>query len=201
VIAAPLLRLGLLLTLPGAPITEWFPTTCDALATGCLLALLEVRELCLVCPSPCLFAGAWLLPVLINSLQYHVPARYTVAFGTLGQTVMNCSIAMAVQYLVTHPEGVSGRLLNSKPFVWVGLISYSLYLWQQPFLNHDASGWITRFPVNLAGAFLAASVSYYLVETPILNRRKRLSSAHGSTPSRESGSVIARAVATQATEF
>ena len=36
VILAPLLRLVLILSVPGAPILEWFPTTCDALATGCL---------------------------------------------------------------------------------------------------------------------------------------------------------------------
>jgi peptidoglycan/LPS O-acetylase OafA/YrhL len=33
---------------------------------------------------------------------------------------------------------------------------------------------MTHFPLNLAGAFLAAGLSYYLVETPILNLRKRL---------------------------
>ena len=52
-----------------------------------------------------------------------------------------------------------------------------LYLWQQPFLNHDVAGLLTRFPANLAAAFLAASFSYYFVETPILNLRKRLVSA------------------------
>jgi peptidoglycan/LPS O-acetylase OafA/YrhL len=198
IVAAPLLRLVAMLAMPGAPITEWFPTTCDALATGCLLALLNEDELRRLSVSPLLFAVSCFLPIFINSLQYHVPSRYFVVFGTLGQTAMNCFIAAAVYYLVQNPGGFSGRLLNSRPLVWVGLISYSLYLWQQPFLNMEVSSWITAFPVNLLAAFLAAAVSYYLVETPILNLRKRLSSAPAVTHDR--APVMAKSVATPVTE-
>ncbi|MGG7566220.1 acyltransferase family protein [Rhodovulum sp. DZ06] len=31
-------------------------------------------------------------------------------------------------------DGIAGRLLSTAPFVWIGLISYSAYLWHQPVL-------------------------------------------------------------------
>jgi len=38
--------------------------------------------------------------------------------------------------------------------IWLGTLSYSLYLWQQPFLNRHAAGWWVELPtsIGLAGA-------------------------------------------------
>ena len=47
-----------------------------------------------------------------------------------------------------------GRVLNAAPLALVGLISYSLYLWQQPFLNRDGHAVWMAFPLNLALATL-----------------------------------------------
>lgn len=70
-----------------------------------------------------------------------------------------------------------GRLLALRPLVWVGLISYSLYLWHWPlfaFLKHY--GLASENPVTrllLAGAALVpAWLSYRFIETPF--RRKNL---------------------------
>jgi len=57
--------------------------------------------------------------------------------------------------------------------VWVGVLSYSLYLWQQPFLNPMTSAWYTAFPVNVALACGAALISYYVIERPALRLRDR----------------------------
>jgi peptidoglycan/LPS O-acetylase OafA/YrhL len=62
-------------------------------------------------------------------------------------------------------------ILNSAPFVWVGSISYSLYLWQQPFLNRWSSAPWAAFPLNLAPAVRFAAAPYYLVEEPFLKLR------------------------------
>jgi peptidoglycan/LPS O-acetylase OafA/YrhL len=67
-----------------------------------------------------------------------------------------------------------GRLLNTRPLVFVGTLSYSIYLWQQIFLNRGSTSTISAFPLNLTLALMAALVSYYLVERPFLRWRPRL---------------------------
>jgi peptidoglycan/LPS O-acetylase OafA/YrhL len=56
--------------------------------------------------------------------------------------------------------------------VGLGALSYSLYLWQQLFLDPGQSEWIYRWPQNVIVAFAAALGSYYLVEAPF-NRLKQ----------------------------
>jgi peptidoglycan/LPS O-acetylase OafA/YrhL len=197
----PALRFAILVWRPGAPVNEWFPTTCDAIATGCLLALLPVLGRKVEWPwmTRGWFAAIPLLAISLNSLQYHVDHRYVILFSTLGQTVMNCAIALSIQRLVAWPGDFAGRILNARLLVWIGTISYSLYLWQQPFLNQEGETWIARFPLNLGAAVLAAGLSFYLVETPILNLRKRLAAVAGFGRGASIG-LAAKSVSTGATE-
>ena len=64
-----------------------------------------------------------------------------------------------------------GRVLNSKPFVHFGLISYSLYLWQQLWLSHETPAPVWSIPLQVAGAVLCAELSYRFVEVPMLKLR------------------------------
>ena len=64
--------------------------------------------------------------------------------------------------------------MNTRVLMHIGVISYSLYLWQQLFLtplNHSFTG---RFPLNVAFVFLAAELSYRCIEIPFLRWRARL---------------------------
>jgi peptidoglycan/LPS O-acetylase OafA/YrhL len=90
----------------------------------------------------------------------------------LGDAIINTGIALCIQRCIQSAETPLGRLLNSRPLVFTGLMSYSLYLWQQPFLNRNAPAKLTTFPVNLLLAFACASVSYFIVERPMLRRRR-----------------------------
>jgi peptidoglycan/LPS O-acetylase OafA/YrhL len=58
----------------------------------------------------------------------------------------------------------------------VGVLSYSIYLWQQPFLNtfETARQTWTCFPANLALAMGVSLASYFLVELPFLQWRVAL---------------------------
>jgi peptidoglycan/LPS O-acetylase OafA/YrhL len=63
------------------------------------------------------------------------------------------------------------RLLSSKPFVLVGLISYSLYLWHQPILafGREYVGrtlGLSEQLLAIAFSFGAAYVSWRIIETP-----------------------------------
>jgi len=65
-------------------------------------------------------------------------------------------------------------ILNLRGVAWVGTISYSLYLWQQPFLqkHSESAEWWQQFPVNLGHAIVAAVGSFYLVERPFLKLKR-----------------------------
>lgn len=69
-----------------------------------------------------------------------------------------------------------GRVLSSKPFVWVGLISYSLYLWHWPILVFLKYLNLDSLPVPLkllavALSFGAAYLSYRFVEQTFRQRK------------------------------
>jgi len=82
------------------------------------------------------------------------------------------------------PTDVVFRLLSSKPMVWIGLISYSLYLWHFPIfaflrLQEISLGHIGRIAVLLSSVVFAY-LSYRYVEQPFRHRlRKNTRSALG----------------------
>ena len=65
-----------------------------------------------------------------------------------------------------------GRVLESRPFIFVGLMSYSLYLWQQLFLNPHPTHWVPSWPVGVTLSF-SATISYYVIERPFLRLKAR----------------------------
>jgi len=70
---------------------------------------------------------------------------------------------------------VTGRLLSLKPFVFIGLISYSWYLWHWPafaFLNRIYLGELTALAswAVVLGSFLIAILSWRFVERPFRQR-------------------------------
>jgi peptidoglycan/LPS O-acetylase OafA/YrhL len=185
-VLAPLCRLAMILWLPTVSSHEWFPTACDSLATGCCLTLLapKLRQRWI---APCI-ASRWFFAVplfvlLANALKFHVEGRSLtnenarilfLLLDTVGVTLMNFGIALTIERVVEYPNDMWGRLLNWKPVVWLGTISYSLYLWQMPFFDHDHPTWVDRLPLNIVFALAAACISYYCVEKPILQLRNRI---------------------------
>ena len=65
-------------------------------------------------------------------------------------------------------------MLNARPLVAIGVLSYSLYLWQQVFLNRRGEAVVQSFPLNLALVMLVAVASYYVIEQPCLRLRVRI---------------------------
>jgi peptidoglycan/LPS O-acetylase OafA/YrhL len=136
-------------------------TVGDTLATGCLLAVLGARM-----PEIRWKATALMLVAVALIPLYHADSRLrTVFILFVLAPILHFSIAGILLHVVQHPY----RLLNLAPVVWLGNISYSLYLWQQFFLDPSSS---SRYGVLWAVGL--ACVSYYLVEKPMLRLRDRM---------------------------
>jgi peptidoglycan/LPS O-acetylase OafA/YrhL len=186
IFVCPLLRLGLLMFAPSfrPGIGFTFPTVADQIATGCVLA----------CYGPRLAASPRLVAALRHPLFWCVPVvALLAAFGPsaklqclVWESVSNVGIALLIWRVVNHPDDWAGLFLNARPVAYVGVLSYSLYLWQQPFFNRESTLPIARFPLNLAAAVSLALVSYYVVERPALRFRarleRRLRARQGTTP-------------------
>src|SRR5207253_230145 len=100
--------------------------------------------------------------------------------------ILNLTIALCVERCVRYPEGLLGAVLNAAPITAVGVLSYSLYLWQEPFLNPFQKNALCAFPLNLFLVIGCALLSYYLVEKPFLRLKSRLErtrTAASPTPS------------------
>lgn len=74
------------------------------------------------------------------------------------------------------PAGPVHRVLSWRPLVWVGGISYAVYLFHYPVLvwlrQHSRMGGWTRLGVALVVTFLAAVVSARFVEMPVREGRR-----------------------------
>ncbi len=175
VLLGPLARVGSWVLLPSSRegIGESFPTVCDAIAIGCLLAC--VRDRLTAVPQYLAFLRSrWFLGLPFLAVGCAVVARTHVAIDyAVAQSAANVVIALSVDRWVRWPDGALGRVLNAGPMVFIGTLSYSLYLWQQLFLNASASSGLNAFPLNIGLAFVAACFSYYLVERPFLRLRNR----------------------------
>lgn len=160
----------------GAPF--FFPSVADSLAAGCLLALFQPQ----LQRYRAFFAWRgfpliWTLTFFIPFLHRYTPPvlRYwgfphlALASSVSFLSVFNAGMVLCVQNALVAPP----RLLNTPIVVWVGTLSYSLYIWQMPFAHPRAPSWVTTFPQNLILAFLAAVISFYLVEQPVLRIRAR----------------------------
>jgi peptidoglycan/LPS O-acetylase OafA/YrhL len=78
---------------------------------------------------------------------------------------MNLSIAGLVPHVIQHPYWI----LNVAPVAWIGRVSYSIYLWQQPFFFNSNP----HSPLFPLWGLVLACISYYLIEQPILRYRDR----------------------------
>lgn len=142
----------------------WFPCVQDALAIGCLLAVIK---------EPARRVGQRLdrFILLIAALVLVMPGmRYPHGVQPLiVLTLVNFGIAACIEHVTRRPP----RWLNWSPLVWIGTLSYSIYLVQQPFFTPGINHIWTRFPGCLVAILAAAILLHYGVEKPFLRIRAR----------------------------
>ena len=155
----------------------------DALLIGCLVALLvadaSLRERVariskwLAAPSAAAFIYA------ICSYHLLQPLWETIA------------IVILIAYTSLHPRAFPGRVLDWEPLTWLGMVSYSIYIWQQLFIQFRGEALI----VSLCFVFPFVSVgSHYLIERPLRQIGRRLTEGTVREPS---DSALEAAVASQ----
>jgi peptidoglycan/LPS O-acetylase OafA/YrhL len=154
-----------------------FDTQADALAMGCLLSGLRMRLHGFGWYRHLLSSRAFVLvPFLgltvteIGNQQSQLPVVVNLLAG---YAVTDLAIALSLDWCLDHPSGRVGRFLNAAPMAAVGAMSYSIYLWQEPFLYIDRSGWWHTPPANIALTLLAATTSYLVIERPSLRLRSK----------------------------
>lgn len=171
VLLAPFIRIGTLYFWASQRplIGNSFQTVADAIATGCLLAgykdsLMSQKWFQRIMNSK------WFLLIPLAIFVVNAMGEARLRWAVL-ETLMNVMIALCVCRSTIRTQDLAGRVLNWPPLAFVGVLSYSLYLWQQLFIDRASSFWTARFPQNLVLAFCAALLCHYAIEKPFLRFR------------------------------
>lgn len=152
-------------------------TRIDAISIGCICAFYKNEILTILNKNWTKWFYASILGLIAlrftNLLAYKVDLEILfVPFGVTAGTFANVFIAIIIMYSVFGPKKTLHAFLNLKFISFIGLISYSLYLWQQIFIFGNL-GWIRNAPLNLLFIFIMALFSYYVIEKPFLKLKSK----------------------------
>lgn len=153
---------------------------------GCLFALSYgcLTRTCAALPSWALTAAKWSglslfflvwLPIRHGgSLGLSKDFIRSVSLGP-GTTLMALAITMLIVATALSPSSFLTRLLEVRVVAGLGIISYSVYIWQQlllsPFVK-EPSLW-QRFPINICLAVAVGWLSYRFYEKKFLEYKVR----------------------------
>lgn len=177
---------------------------CTWIAIGMALAVASVRvehppRLVVAHPGWCWWgaaaAFAGLVLVLRTDLVFAQATTFTEA-APVAKTLIGLSLSAALTVLLMAPAifgeragGVPRRVLALPPLVWLGVLSYSIYLWHLPIaqvlgLDRDPAHIDARgldlaahvsapvlWLIAMAASLVVATASYRLVELPFLRRK------------------------------
>ena len=149
-------------------------TGLDSIMFGCLLAMLWRNPRFNQLIQPFLrgwiaaLAAAFILVLGPVYLGARFRGSYILVFGF---TLNALCLSQILLYVVRVPNSPVGRLLNTAVLRHLGVISYSLYLWQHMFTRPNSERFI---PWNLIAILACAELSHWLIERPSFWLRDRL---------------------------
>jgi peptidoglycan/LPS O-acetylase OafA/YrhL len=151
----------------------------DSIAIGCAAAIVlryypsPLRNLFLHFRLWCILSIIFLVgfPKALEALRMCPPWHFP------GSTAMQAAgLACILLWSQYEPDARVFRVLQWRPFVLLGLWSYSIYLWQQLFsadarvFGFESYPWWLSFPGWLIPTLLCGMVSYYFIEQPLRQR-------------------------------
>lgn len=173
-----------------------FPMVADGLAIGCLGAILwhrgqdRLRNYIVQHRLLVMFTGCALIVLPLTFWAFR-PLNMLKPF----HDTLQCSGFLLLLLLsIALPRWWVFRPLNWRGIVYIGLISYSLYIWLPLFEMSPAelpfpTGPLHGFPGWLVGVFGIAMISYHLLEMPILRQKSRVVQALTNKPSRRTANL------------
>jgi peptidoglycan/LPS O-acetylase OafA/YrhL len=148
-------------------------TGLDSIMFGCLLALLWKNANFQRRVQP--FVRGWIAAacsLFVLVLGPILQARFRGSYGlVIGLTLNAICLSQILMYAVSVPDSLLGKFLNLRVLRHLGVISYSLYLWQHMFTRPNSARFV---PWNLVAIFVCAELSYWLIERPSFRLRDRL---------------------------
>jgi peptidoglycan/LPS O-acetylase OafA/YrhL len=151
----------------------------DEISLGCLLAILEYKKILQRLPIQWVERSFFVIVITAGTLWFLFTAQANPIIQVVKYQFISLTYLLAVAWVVKAPtQNVIIRVLSSKYMTFTGSISYGIYVYQAL-----AIGWIKHYNVSnnvvfFAGVILAiylmATISFYLIEKPILSLKSKL---------------------------
>lgn len=165
----------------GAPVERLYnglDTRADALIAGCALGLFLSLELAgkngIARFRKQLFITAlfscFCLSLFVCNADWRNQNMYYIGFFAV-----EIFTAVLILEIVTNKEGAFALFFSRKWLVWIGSVSYGLYLWHHPVFCIIKSLGYNRLTITIAGSlitFMIAVLSFYFLERPVLSFKR-----------------------------
>jgi peptidoglycan/LPS O-acetylase OafA/YrhL len=155
----------------------------ESIFIGCLGAILRWRTTTLYkIPEtiPILLLGAMIVVAI-------VPFKpFIRIYSAGGASIVAVLTSIIIIFTIANQNGFLSKLLSTSPMVWVGKISYALYLWHVPVFKiiklHTSLPWQISLLLKFAITFILAWLSWIVVERKAIAIGKTLSARLLPTP-------------------
>jgi len=151
-------------------------TRAHAILVGALLALVLTGREVTGERTKRAVAGSGVVAAGVVLWMMHATSGDGAFYYRGGSLLFAAAVAAVIAAVVQPGRSRLGWLLALPPMVWIGRISYGLYLWHWPvdvYLNEARTGvsGVALSGVRVAVTFVLATASFYLVELPIRHGR------------------------------
>ena len=172
----------------------WSHTRLDSILFGCILALWN---------NPLLDKNAWtprllhvvvaLAVLAITFVVQESTFRFIVRYSLQG-----AALFVLFGYTLSERSALLNRILTWPPVIWIGLVSYSLYLCHfaifKTLETHTSLGAVTIGATGLLLSFGYGFLMRKFVEVPILNWRRKRAAARRSAGPPPKGELVSSAI-------